>query len=199
MMNKEQCRQRLDRYEQLLFTTEPERVARTPELLGWLDRVATNMFECPARNRGRDWDQIRQGLECMAIEVALSQRLGVPFSPRDDIDPSDAESFYYDVLFEGDKLETKVHKEKWFTYPKLALATFKKHAEKVDFLVTANLLVLPDEWRVGFRLVAQAYSFHMFLRDGNWRSERQWYNHVVAADYGVCRYNAIEYFAGETS
>lgn len=190
---RERCRARLDEYERLLFTPEPERLVRDAVLDGWLDAVAENMYGCERRSRGRDLDKIRASVECMAIEVALAQRLGVPYDLKADIDPALPSSFYYDLEYEGDKLETKIHQFKWFSLPSSSMRTFKKHAREIDFLVSAQLTIEESGWYVGFKLVAHAPSFGDFCQIDKWNSEREWYDHL-AAGRDMCRYNGIEYF-----
>ncbi len=188
---RDQVRARLDEYEHLLFTQRPEFVARTPEREAWLDRVASNMYECARRSRGRDLEQIRAGVDCMAIEVALAQRLGVPYEMKDDIDPSDQDTFAYDVVYEGEKIETKIHNTRWFSMSDRALNTFRRHCKDINFLVTANILIERDEWIVGFKLVAHAPTFFSFWTQGHYK--KKFYDSYDAAP-DFCRENKREYF-----
>jgi hypothetical protein len=196
MSMREKCRGRLDRYEALLFTTEPEIVVRTPEREAWLDRIAERMHACSNRSHGRPREKIRAALNCMSIEIGLSQRLDVPFSMKEEIDPADPSTFKYDVEFEGDLLETKVFNDKWFSFRKSALSTFLKHAKTLDFLVAAQIVIEPHAWLVGFKIVAHAPTFESFRDDGNHKSAVGYYNHKMAGP-DFCRFTDHEYFAKE--
>lgn len=151
-----------------------------------IDKMAKPIYEYQLKNGGtRTYEKVFEHCEFVAIEYALAWALKGRRNPH-EFDPKVAETYYWDVettsakTGQNIKFECKRWKREgggFFSYAKTGLKTFLKHADKIDYVVTAK--VFPDEksYRVQFMRIMHAPSFEHHLAPSKYNDWEVYYNH----------------------
>jgi len=197
---------------------EPEDVEMTPELADEIIEATEEIHACPIRGRGRDFEHVLRCTLGMVIEHALAKRLGVVLNSSLRIakglpkfDRTDRESYAYDAidLETGETFECKRHSDTYYSFDMQDIQTLIKNSDLVDLVVSAStvsdptpyivtsptqrIVTLSSRYIVTFRSVADAKSFHKFIRRSKFPGGKEaYYDHFEAGRRGMAYYNTLK-------
>lgn len=149
--------------------------------------MADDIYKCPVRNsKKRTPEQVYRDCSFVAIEYALAQVIDGQLNPL-PFDIRNPESYKFDVIKDGQLYETKRHKigAKYFTYNKKSLKTYIKHCIELDYLVTAYLDDVGEDYKVSFAMVCDSKTFEYYFQPSKFKGD-DYYDHILAQRHGHC-------------
>lgn len=153
-----------------------------------INKMALAIYPCSKRNaRGRTFKQVYTDCSRIVIEHALAEVLGGERNPL-EWDYTVLESYLYDVRVGNILFEVKRHKigTNWFSYPESGMKTFRKHANKIDYFVSAYMFTHKDTYEIRFALVANAKTFFNFFIPSKYPNQDSYYHHKNAKSVDQC-------------
>jgi len=153
-----------------------------------IHEMATEIYPCPKRNaRGRKFAQVYVDCSRIVIEYALAKVLGGERNPL-KWDYKVLESYRYDVRVGELVFEVKRHKvgTNWFSYPEDGMKTFRKHANTIDYFVSAYMITHKDSYEIRFALIANAKTFFNYYKPSRYYNQDSYYDHKIAKNANQC-------------
>lgn len=189
------------------YISELARVLRDNEYIkvskqavdAYVKPMADDIYSCPIRNRqGRSYEEVYRNCSRIAGEFALESVL-LSVGELSERNPNlwnhrNEESFMYDVVHyrhpDVYKLEFKRMIGKWFSMKQTQVGTFRKHASKLNALVTGYVDEFPDHYGINFSLVINPKTFDNYWTPSLYRNDKKatnnYYDHFTASKRGDC-------------
>lgn len=154
--------------------------------LDYIETMATEIHECPVRNRGRSFEQVYQSTKSGCILEFALERLGasknnLPF------DVANRESYAWDVLLDGKKTEVKrkrfLHNDstKYFSWDNPSyVKTFLRNLDLVEQLVVGDYKEI-DENRYSVEWMLKTdidENFYQYVKKSMYNVGQMYYNHT---------------------
>lgn len=142
----------------------------------------------------RTKQKIFEDCENIVIEHALAWAVRGEKNPH-DFDHTKPDTYYWDVRAVSTKKgnEVKFECKRWkrsdasnfFSYSKTGLKTFLRHKDKLDYVVIARLHKDEKDYKVEFKMIADASTFDLFLKPSKYNDWEVFYDHHRAKEFSV--------------
>jgi hypothetical protein len=158
---------------------------KTPERIQRLRTQSKNIYQCPYRNNGRDYDRVEACFEKSVMDEGLHQLIG---GTLNDQDVFVKDTCWWDVEDPlGRLFEVKSFKDSWLSWKNETFKTFIENSHKIDYLVAGRIAQNNEIYCVRFNLVIVARKFGIHMAD-SMTEGYSYYNHKFGRDDGHCIY-----------
>lgn len=153
--------------------------------LDHIDQMATEIHNCPVRNRGRTFEQVYKSTRAGVILEFALERQGASKNQL-PFDSANRESYAYDVLWNG--LKTEVKRKRFLNDDRTMyyswddpsyVKTFLRNTDLVDQLIVGDFKeVSENTYEVDWMLSSKiGKNFKQYIKKSMYNQGQMYYNH----------------------
>lgn len=164
---------------------EPITFELSHDEIEFINEMATEIYNCPVRSRGRSKDQVQNAVKAGVILEFALERQGAIKNPT-QFDVKNRDSYVWDVIWNSLKTEVKRKRflsndnTKYYSWNKPEyVKTFLKNTDIVEQLIVGDYVELSDnKYKVEWMLVTRiGNNFKSYLKKSLYNSGQMYYNH----------------------